>query len=60
MLWDHLEVGFLDGMFATFDCYQHPVVLIGEQALRWMAVGVVTDEVQSSFYFDPLLHFYIV
>jgi hypothetical protein len=45
MLWNHHKVGFLDEMFTVFDDHSHPVVLIGDQALRWMAVGVMTNEV---------------
>src|ERR1700722_1692114 len=45
MLWQHFKVGFLDSMFAIFDAYSHPVVLIGHQATRWMAVGIMTGEV---------------
>jgi hypothetical protein len=41
------KVGFLDGMFSTFDAHNHPVVLIGHQATRWMAVQIVVSEVCS-------------
>jgi hypothetical protein len=33
MLWDHLEVGFLDEVFSSFDRYQHTVLLIGEHVV---------------------------
>jgi hypothetical protein len=46
MLWNHREVGFLDELFTIFDDHSYPVVLIGDQALRWMAVGLMTDEVR--------------
>ena len=45
MLWDHLKVGFLDEMLSIFDEHDHPVILVGHQAIRWMGVGVITDEV---------------
>jgi len=44
MLWYHHKVGFLDEMFTILDEHDHPVVLIGDQALRWMAVRLGTDE----------------
>ncbi|KIM91790.1 hypothetical protein PILCRDRAFT_900 [Piloderma croceum F 1598] len=44
MLWNHLQVGFLDEVFTIFDDHSHPVVLVGDQALRWMAVALVTYE----------------
>jgi len=46
MLWVHHKVGFLDEMFNIFDDHNHPVVIIGDQALRWMAVGLMTNEVR--------------
>jgi hypothetical protein len=46
MLWNHLQVGFLDEVFTIFDDHSHPVVLVGDQALRWMAVALVTYEVR--------------
>jgi hypothetical protein len=46
MLWNHHQVGFLDEVFTIFDDHSHPVVLIGDQALRWMAVALMTDEVR--------------
>jgi hypothetical protein len=54
MLWDHHKVGFLDEMFDIFDSYNHPVVLVGDEAMRWMAVNLCTGEVRSShFNLDP-------
>jgi hypothetical protein len=44
MLW-HYPVGFLDEMFTVFDDHNHPVVLIGPQALCWMAVRLETQQV---------------
>jgi hypothetical protein len=46
MLWKHHRVGFLDDMLTIFVDNSHPVVLIGDQALRWMAAGLMTDEVR--------------
>jgi hypothetical protein len=46
MLWNHHPVDFLDEMFTIFDDHSHPVVLIGDQALHWMAVGLMTNEVR--------------
>ena len=33
-------------MFNIFDDHQHPVVIVGDQAVRWMAVGLMTNEVR--------------
>ena len=53
MLWSHQNVGFLDQMFNIFDDHQHPVVIIGDQAVRWMAVGLMTNEVRVAKFFSP-------
>ena len=46
------EVGFLgDEIFDIFDIYNHPVVLVGDEALRWISVDLCTDEVRL----DPIL-----
>ena len=50
MLWSHQEVGFLDQMFNIFDNHQHPVVIVGDQAVRWMAVGLMTNEVRCKIF----------
>ena len=52
MLWSHQEVGFLDQMFNIFDNHQHPVVIVGDQAVRWMAVGLMTNEVRVAKFFS--------
>ena len=49
MLWAHHKVGFLDKMFSIFDDHHHPVVIVGDQALQWMAVGLMTNEVCCKF-----------
>ena len=49
MLWVHHKVGFLDEMLNIFDYHNHPVVIVGDQALRWMAVGLMTNEVRCKF-----------
>lgn len=49
MLWVHHEVGCLDEMFNIFDDHNHPVVIVGDQALRWMAVGLMTNEARCKF-----------
>ena len=48
MLWDHLRVGFLDEVFDIFNNHAHPFVIVGDQALRWMAVTVITEQVCPS------------
>jgi hypothetical protein len=45
MYWCDYPVGFLDEMLTIFDDYNHPVVLIGGQALCWMAVRLDTGQV---------------
>ena len=49
MLWSHEKVGFLDQTFNIFDNHQHPVVIIGDQAVRWMAVGLMTNRYVAKF-----------
>ncbi|KAJ8586078.1 hypothetical protein M405DRAFT_772092 [Rhizopogon salebrosus TDB-379] len=41
-LWESFKLGFLDDVFTVFDDHTHPVVMVGDQALRWMAVDLVT------------------
>lgn len=48
MLWAHHKVGFLDEMFSIFNDH-HPIVIVGDQALRWMAVGLMMNEVYCKF-----------
>jgi hypothetical protein len=58
MYWCHYPVGFLDEMLTIFDDHHHPVVLIGDQALCWMAVRLDTGQVclpalnRSRLYFN--------
>ena len=49
MLWSHQNVGFLDQMFNIFDDHQHPVVIVGDQAVRWMAVGLMMNRYVAKF-----------
>jgi hypothetical protein len=46
-LYNHalVSVGFLDEMLTVFDDHHHPVVLIGHQALCWMAGRLNTGQV---------------
>ena len=49
MLWAHHKVGLLDKMFSIFDDQYNPIVIVGDQALQWMAVGLMTNEVCCKF-----------
>jgi hypothetical protein len=48
-LWQSFKLGFLDDVFTVFDDHTHPVVMVGDQALRWMAVDLVTNQVCLGF-----------
>jgi hypothetical protein len=48
-LWESFKLGFLDDVFTVFDDHTHPVVMIGDQALRWMAVNLGTNQVCLGF-----------
>jgi hypothetical protein len=49
VLWVHHKVGSLDEMFNIFDNHSHLVVIVGDQALWWMAVGLMMNNLNCKF-----------
>jgi hypothetical protein len=39
------ETGYFDDVFSIFEAHDHPVVLVEDVAMRWMALALVIEEV---------------